>query len=337
MVIRVLLLVQSLVAWWAVTAAFVLMVSVIPVAAEEATTSTTSTTSSSVDCRYNFSTPVPAENAASQPVEAFPENDVFRPPLADLKQPRFFATLQATHILNPNPAANIGSRVNVGSVGFGETFGLAGRRNGCDGWQVGILAGVFAQFNMDSESTDLINADYVIGLPVSWRRGLFSTRVRFYHQSSHLGDEFVLGNPGFPRVNFAFEEVEALLSLDTPGGWGRVYAGAGYLVHSEPADLDPVKVQWGLELRGPAYDSPILCKVLPDLRLVPVLGADFKTFEQLNWVLNTNVAGGVEWNRPGSSRRVRFLVNYYNGFSPYGQFFEQSKLRAVGFGLYLEF
>jgi len=67
------------------------------------------------------------------------------------------------------------------------------------------------------------------------------------------------------------------------------------------------------------------------------LGVDFKTFEQQDWVLNTNVAGGLEWNRVGSSRRVRFLVNYYNGFSPYGQFFEQSKLRAVGFGLYLEF
>ena len=333
-VIRVLLLAQSPVAWWVVTAAFVLMVSVIPVAAEEATTSTVS---SSVDCRYNSSTPRPAENAASQPLEAFPDNDVFRPPLADLKQPRFFATLQATHILNPNPAVNIGSTVTVGSVGAGENFGLVGRRNGCDGWQVGILAGVFAQFNMDSDSEDLINADYVIGLPVSWRRGLFSTRVRLYHQSSHLGDEFVLGNPGFQRVNLSFEEVEAILSLDTPGGWGRVYAGGGYLVHREPASLDPIKVQWGLELRGPAYHSPILGRVLPDLRLVPVFGVDFKTFEQQDWVLNTNVAGGLEWNRVGSSRRVRFLVNYYNGFSPYGQFFEQSKLRAVGFGLYLEF
>lgn len=331
---RVLLLVQSLVAWWAVTAAFVLMVSVIPAVAEDAPPSTGS---SSVDCRYDFSRPMPAENGASQPVEAFPENDVFRPLLADLKQPRFFATFQAVRVRNPSPAVNIGSTVNVGSVGFGENFGLVGRRNGCDGWQVGILAGVFAQFNLDSGSTDLINADYVVGFPVSWRSGLASARVRLYHQSSHLGDEFVLGNPGFQRVNLSFEEVEAILSLDTPGGWGRVYAGGGYAFHREPANLDPIKVQWGLEFRGRAYHSPIFGRVLPDLRLVPVFGVDFKTFEELEWVINTNVVGGLEWHRTGSSRRVRFLVNYYNGFPPYGQFFQQSKLQTVGFGLYLEF
>lgn len=333
-VIRRPLLAPSLVAWWAVIPVFVLLVSVIPGAAEEAPPSTGSST---VDCRFDFSRPMPAENGVSQPVEAFPENDVFRPLLADLKQPRFFATWQVVHVHNPSPALNLGSRVNVGSVGFGENFGLVGRRNGCDGWQVGILAGVFAQFNLDSGSTDLINADYVVGFPVSWRSGLVSARVRLSHQSSHLGDEFILGNPGFQRVNLSFEEVEAILSLDTPGGWGRVYAGSGYAFHREPANLDPIKVQWGLELRGPSYHSPILGRVLPDLRLVPVFGVDFKTFEELDWVMNANVVGGLEWYRPGASRRVRFLVNYYNGFPQYGQFFAQSKIQTVGFGFYLEF
>jgi hypothetical protein len=56
-------------------------------------------------------------------------------------------------------------------VGFGESFGVVGQRNGCDRWQVGILGGVFAQFNLDSSFMDLINADYVIGIPVSWRSG----------------------------------------------------------------------------------------------------------------------------------------------------------------------
>ena len=313
MVRRGLFLVHSLVAWWAVISAFVLMVSVIPGAAEEAPPFTGS---SSVDCRYDFSRTMPAENGASQPVEAFPENDVFRPLLADLKQPRFFATFQAVHIHNPNPALNIGSRVNVGSVGFGENFGLVGRRNGCDGWQVGILAGVFAQFNLDSGSTDLINADYVVGFPVSWRSGLASARVRLYHQSSHLGDEFVLGNPGFQRVNLSFEALEALVSLDAPGGWGRVYAGPTYLINREPATLDRTGVQWGIELRGPIFRSPILGGALPALRMSPVFGVDFKTFEELKWTLNTNIVGGLEWHRTGSSRRVRFLVNYYNGFPP---------------------
>jgi Protein of unknown function (DUF1207) len=289
----------------------------------------------SVDCRFAFNSTRPAEDRISRPIAAFPDNDVFRPPLADLKQPRFFATYQALRVRNPAPEQNLGSSVQVGSVGFGENFGLLGRRNGCDGWQVGILAGVFAQFNLDTSSEDLINADYVIGIPWSWRRGLVSTRARLYHQSSHLGDEFLLGNPGISPMEFSFEEMEVLVSLDTRSGWARVYAGGGYLVHTKPK-LDPLKVQWGLELRGPTHHTSVYGGFLPDLRIVPILGADFKTFQDLNWALNTNLVAGLELYRGSGSRRFRVLVNYYYGYNPYGQFFRQ-KVETVGIGGYLEF
>jgi hypothetical protein len=95
-------------------------------------------------------------------------------------------------------------------------------------------------------------------------------------------------------------------------------------------------VQWGLELRGPTMASPILGAMLAGLRITPVLGTDFKFFEELNWQMNTNVVGGIEWSMDGSIRRLRFPLNYYHGFNPYGQFFAQ-KIEAVGFGLYLAF
>jgi hypothetical protein len=151
-----------------------------------------------------------------------------------------------------------------------------------------------------------------------------------------LGDEFLLGNPGFNRVNLSYEALEAILSLDAPGGWGRVYAGGTYLVHRDPSTLDRNGVQWGGELRGPDFAAPILGAQLPGLRLRPVLGADFKTFEELSWNINTNVVTGLEWSRAGADRRFRLLVNYYYGFSQYGQFFAQ-KVEMVGVGLYLSF
>lgn len=282
-----------------------------------------------VDCRYEGIGTVSSSDGSSA-MEVFPENDVFRPLWADPKQPQFFASWQATHIRSNNLYANIGS------VGLGDNFGLIGRRNGCNGWQVGILAGVFAQFNMDAASSDLINADYIVGIPVSWRSGLISARVRLYHQSSHLGDEFLLGNPGFNRVNLSFEAVEAIVSLDAPGGWGRVYAGGSTLIHREPAALDRNGVHWGMELRGPTVGTSIWALSLPRLRLTPVLGADFQTFEELHWIINTNVLGGVEWSKAGADRRFRLLLNYFHGFAPYGQFFAQ-KIEMVGGGLYLSF
>jgi hypothetical protein len=81
-------------------------------------------------------------------------------------------------------------------------------------------------------------------------------------------------------------------------------------------------------------DSTILGRALVGLRLTPVLSSDFKSFEELNWVINANVVGGIEWSMEGSTRRFRVLLNYYHGFNPYGQFFAQN-IESVGFGLYL--
>ena len=280
------------------------------------------------DCRYAVTQEAPNASDSGESVnEAFPSDDVFRPLLADPKQPQFFATYQSVRVRDAKTSAN------VGSVGFGENFGFHTNRRGCNGWQVGVLAGVFAQFDLDAASSDLINADYVIGIPVSWRGGAWSSRVRLYHQSSHVGDEFLLGRPGFNRVNLSFEELEALLSYDYR--WLRVYGGGGYLLHREP-DLHRSRAQWGFELRGATFRSPVLTKELPGLRMTPIAGVDFKAFEELEWIINTNVVAGLEWSREGAPRRFRFLVNYYHGFNPYGQFFAQ-KIETVGVGLYLAF
>ena len=243
-----------------------------------------------VDCRYESGAAGDEAGAGRSKGVPFPSDDVFRPLFADPKQPQFFAAYQAVSVRQTNTSANIGS------VGFGENFGLYSKRVGCNGWQVGILAGVFSQFNLDAPSSDLLNTDFVVGIPVSWRSGLVSLRARLYHQSSHLGDEFLLGNPGLNRVNLSFEEAEALLSLDAPGGWGRVYAGGGYLLHRTP-DLERAKAQWGLELRGPTMRSLLFGETVGALQVTPVLGADFKAFEELAWNINTNAVAGIEWSR----------------------------------------
>lgn len=275
-----------------------------------------------IDCRY-----FPAEGKSSDqspPVtssEWLPRGDVFRPLLADPKQPRFFAFYQAVRALDS------GQNTNTGSVAFGENFGLWTKRAGCDGWQVGLLGGVFAQFDLDAPGTILINADYVFGIPVSWRRGPFSARARIYHQSSHFGDEFLLSRPGFQRTGLSFEALEALLSYDYR--WARLYAGGTYVVHSEQS-LEPGGIQYGGELR-----SPVPIAVLGDVRVVPICGADFKNFQELGWNTNVNVVAGLELSSH-TMRRFQFLVTYYHGFNPYGQLFTQ-KIESVGVGLYLVF
>ena len=282
------------------------------------------------DCRYLTTEDRPASRGEGRLVPApFPDDDIFRPLLADPKQPQFYAAYQRLH------SRATGETFNAGFVGFGEYFGLWGlRRPGCDGVQVGLTGAVFAQFHLHRSSSDLLNADYLVGIPVSLRRGLVSARLRLFHQSSHLGDEFLLGNPGVQRVNLSFEAIDALASVERR--WWRLYGGGSVLVNKEPSSLDLFGAQWGLELRGPGFPSPFSGPTLGEVRMAPVFGADFKAFQQQDWAVTTSLVGGLEWSGPRSARRLRLLLSYLRGYNPYGQFFDQ-KIETFGIGLYFAF
>jgi hypothetical protein len=274
-----------------------------------------------IDCRYDH-------HDEGETSEAFPSDDVFRPLIADPKQPQFFAIWQQSRLRAEN------SSFSLGSVAIGENFGIYTKRKGCDGWQVGLLTGVFAQFNLDEKNAALINTDFNVGLPLSWRSGNWSARLRYYHQSSHLGDEFLGSHPEIKPSSFILEEAEGILSYDYR--WLRLYGGAAVLVHREPSTIDRTRVQWGFEARAPAIRTRILEPFLKHLVVTPMVSGDFKSHEELGWIINTNVVGGFEWSRTGSRRRFRILATYFHGHNPYGQFYNQ-KIESIGVGAYFTF
>ncbi len=264
-----------------------------------------------------------------------PDDDVFRPLLADPRQPRLFATYERVHFRGTAVVAEgEGRTINAGLVGLGGAFGLWSlrRRGGCDGVQVGVFGAIFSLFNLDADSADLINTDFVVGPQVTARRGRWSGRLRLYHQSSHLGDEFLLNTPGVVREDLSFEVVDALASVE--GRFWRLYAGGGAVVHdSGDPDLDPWSVQWGVELRGTNWRPWAWLK---ETRLQPVFGADFVSSEEREWSVTTSLAGGLEWSAPGGDRRVRLLLRYVRGASPNGQFFDE-KIETAGLQFQFEF
>lgn len=249
-----------------------------------------------------------------------PAGDLFRPLIADPKQPQFFVSYIRMHTPTDRFAA--------ASVGYGENFGLSrwpGEKPG-DGWQLNFAGGIFAQFNLDAPSSDLINADYTIGFSLTHRRGPYSARARLFHQSSHLGDEFLLSQPNVQRINFSVEAVDALASYE----WDRwrIYGGVGYLIGRDPPDLDPRFAEAGVEFRSPRFVWDIG-------RLVG--GYDLRAFEEQNWKVSRSLKLGLELGEADSGRRrVRLLAEYYDGPSPFGQFF-QTDIRYIGAGLYFGF
>lgn len=263
-------------------------------------------------------------------VSPLPQGDVFCPLVADPKEPRSFVSWQrARSPLQPQDAENIGLApfdTDIGAIGLGDSFGLirwGGRRAG-DGVQLSISAGIFAQFDLNTDSYDLINADYLIGVPLTLRRGGFSSRLRLYHQSSHLGDELLLRDEP-ERLNLAFESLELIVSQAM--GPLRVYAGGEALFNRDPDDLDPMLAHAGVELRAGARGRRSL-----------VAAADVKSSEQQEWKPAWSGRAGLEfgWGRdPEHPPRVlRLLFELYNGPSPYGQFYRE-QIRYWGFGLHL--
>lgn len=275
------------------------------------------------DCRYlTTENPGIAFDAADLGDIWFPEGDLFRPLMADLREARFYTSLRrVTFKGSALPTGTTGNTINAGITGIGTEFGLwrKSTKRRCDGVQVGVMAMISSQFNLDVDSDALINTDFVVGPSVSLRRGRFSARIQIFHQSSHLGDEFLLQNPGFDRINLSFEAMTALVSYE--GNWWRVYGGGGYLTGARP-ELDPGIMQWGFELRSPhsRYKT----------KLTPVFGADFNSLQTRDWDITTSLAGGIEMSNPSGTRRYRAQLVYLNGFIPFGQFFNSEKIENYG-------
>ncbi len=252
--------------------------------------------------------------------EAFPTGDLFKPLIADPKQPQFSVGF--------NSFKSLDKRNIMAAVGFGETFGLYrffGSREG-NGLQLSLEGALFAQFNMESASSDLINADYTIGIPLTYKFDDNSLRFRIYHQSSHLGDELLLGPNPPDRINLSYEALELLYSRE----WRefRVYGGGEYLVHKDPSDLKPLIAHWGIEYRG---NEPLLWNGRP------IVGVDMKSMEEHNWGVDTSIKFGLEFGHPNpGQRRLRVLVELYDGYDPHGQFYN-NKVEYYGLGVSLGF
>lgn len=258
----------------------------------------------------------------------FPQDQIFCPVLADPKEARSFVSfLRGTFRSLDDPS---GEGTKIGSVGLGDSFGLVrwGGPSPGEGVQLDVVGSIFAQFAIDAPSNDLINADYIIGVPITFRRSGFSARVRLYHQSSHLGDEYLLRAEDIQRENLSFESMELLLSQEI--GPLRVYAGGERIFRREPVALAAKLFHGGVELRtGRAGPSQLVGAV--DLK------ATERTIGRHAWSRAISGRVGLEVLRSGPGghpgRLVTLMLEFYGGPSPYGQFF-QDDISYVGVGLH---
>jgi len=137
----------------------------------------------------------------------FPQQTVLYPPM--IANPR--ATVYSA-------AYRIGDNV-MGTksiaVSLGDNFPIFRWRN-VFWWegdlQIDIQAGIWSVFKMgvhhNGEISELMNTDYLVGFPLSYAFDKWAFRLRVYHVSCHLGDEFMVHHPEVVRVNPSMEAID---------------------------------------------------------------------------------------------------------------------------------
>ena len=267
------------------------------------------------DDPHDVDSPPPQEREAESGFVFLPDYALFEALSADPRWPRFSVSRLEVH---DDPELE-----SVGSVAMGGSMPFFHAPLPFEGqWEVGLQAGVFSIFDLDSDSNDLVNSDFWVGVPISARWGLFSLTIRPHHQSSHLGDEFLLRGDT-DRIDISYEAVDGILSFDL-WSWGRIYGGGGYLVDRDPESLGRKYTQLGVELTGPL--------MFGFMRLIAA--GDAQRREGTDWRTDYSARAGIQFERGTyTGRRLQLVGEYYKGQNPNGQFFDR-RLEYAGVGLH---
>jgi len=176
----------------------------------------------------------PGPGVSQEAPRLFPSRDLFPDLLAGPRDPVSSATVMG---VVRNPSAH-GRGVEV-EVSIGTTlpiYLLAGTpdRNPV---VVGMEAAAFARFGLQLLERELVATDWFFAIPVIWHHDRGWIRFRYYHSSSHMGDEYNrrFGDPG---INISRDAADVFLfrqQTEVLGTW--IGARFGYNVH--PQENEP--------------------------------------------------------------------------------------------------
>jgi hypothetical protein len=289
--------------------------------------------------------------------------------LANIRSPQFHTRVYRDRAVKFSNSTLSGKHT-FWDVGFGGFFSMFGfsfddkpvahimARTGVD-FFLDASAHMLLDFN--TLSSDVINTDFRIGggaamrLPGKLKN--FSLLSKFFHESTHIGDEYTLAasrDTSFHRYNVSYEAFELYLAGDnyratcTPIALEcfRLYAGGRLLTKEarfeEFYDVDAGQAlktsdRWEFQAGAEVFlhgwlpasaverqsETWLRKAILPQCFTV---AADFYHRDKYDVhrpekIWSTNLAFGLIYGDYFQGERTtRWLINYYNGVNPHGQF-----------------
>lgn len=190
----------------------------------------------------------------------------------------------------------------------------------------GIEVCVWAIFEAKPKSLSLINADYFVALPLTYINDRFSAKLRLFHQSSHLGDEFLLENRCIKRVNPSMEVIDLALAYNFSDQFTAFIGYSRVLRSDESFRVKPNGLYYGFN-----YYLNFFKLHLCNVEAVPYFAAYFNNLENNKWKTESNVAIGYQWDKLYGHKLRAFIAGHI-GHSEEGQF-QRKRTRYVEFKL----
>lgn len=182
-----------------------------------------------------------------------------------------------------------------------------------------IEAGVYSLFNplsTNSKWAELVNTDFYVGFPLVLSFEQWSFRLRLYHTSSHLGDEYISSHPETERLNPSMEALEWTAAHQ----WARtlrLYGGIGWIFHSDASFPEkPLYLHYGLEYRFGGYRSDY-----HRLYTQPFFAIHCRQSARNHWTPDCTLVLGLEWSKLSHlDKKFRIYLEFHKGHSLEGQF-----------------
>lgn len=194
-------------------------------------------------------------------------------------------------------------------------------------WEMVAEFGVFTQFEWTTidgkQQRNLLNADYKAAFSYVRKQAFSTFRVRFFHVSTHLGDDYIFRNALESHTfnNRNYEQIDFTYYRNLRPNW-RVYAGLGSVVRPN------------IKRRPFSYQIGSQREFLKEKKQFALsCGINLQGFQETSFTPNVKTAFGVAYIQEDNEEPIRLLLEFYSGHLPYSQK-EKETIDWLGIGLY---
>lgn len=247
--------------------------------------------------------------------QLLPDGLIYDNYLAGTKESRF-----ALHLFNiPNDSSFfdgiLGTRIAIWRYGTTDPYRP-------EGWELDVEGSGQVRLDMP-EDRDVRSVDFRAGIPITYGSGPHRVKFGYYHLSSHVGDEYLLKNPGFNRLNYSRDVLVLGYSYYVTERV-RAYAEVGWSFYCDVSE--PWEFQFGVDYAPSGYTG---------LRGAPFCAINVHLRQEVNFGGGLTLEAGWAW-RGEDHNMLRTGLFYYNGESNQFSFFDKFE-EQIGWGLWYDF